>query len=106
MERKTKGTIRKYFLFALFLSILSYTRMGGCMRLSDLQNKDVVNVTDGKKVGSIIDVNINFEGQLESLIVEKSKFFISMFSSANEIEVRWSQIEKIGEDVILVKILL
>ena len=80
--------------------------MGGCMRLSDLQNKDVVNVTESKKVGSIIDVNINFEGQLESLIVEKSKFFISMFSSANEIEVRWSQIEKIGEDVILVKILL
>ncbi len=76
------------------------------MRLSDLQNKDVVNVMDGKKVGSIIDVNINMEGKLESFIVEKSKFFVSMFSSANEIEVRWGQIEKIGEDVILVKILL
>lgn len=76
------------------------------MRLSDLQNKDVVNVMDGKKVGSIIDVNINLEGKLESFIVEKSKFFVSMFSSANEIEVRWGQIEKIGEDVILVKILL
>lgn len=76
------------------------------MRLSDLQNKDVVNVMDGKKMGSIIDVNINMEGKLESFIVEKSKFFVSMFSSANEIEVRWGQIEKIGEDVILVKILL
>ncbi len=76
------------------------------MRLSDLQNKDVVNVMDGKKVGSIIDVNINMEGKLESFIVEKSKFFVSMFSSANEIEVRWGQIKKIGEDVILVKILL
>ena len=76
------------------------------MRLSDLQNKDVVNVVDGKKVGNIIDVNINMEGHLESLIVEKSKFFVSMFSSANEIEVRWPQIEKIGEDVILVKIIL
>ena len=76
------------------------------MRLSDLQNKDVVNVMDGKKVGSITDVNINMEGKLESFIVEKSKFFVSMFSSANEIEVRWGQIEKIGEDVILVKILL
>ena len=76
------------------------------MRLSDLQNKDVVNVMDGKKVGSIIDVNINMEGKLESFILEKSKFFVSMFSSANEIEVRWGQIEKIGEDVILVKILL
>ena len=76
------------------------------MRLSDLQNKDVVNVVDGKKVGNIIDVNINMEGHLESLIVEKSKFFVSMFSSANEIEVRWPQIEKIGKDVILVKIIL
>ena len=76
------------------------------MRLSDLQSKDVVNVVDGKKVGNIIDANINMEGHLESLIVEKSKFFVSMFSSANEIEVRWPQIEKIGEDVILVKIIL
>ena len=76
------------------------------MRLSDLQSKDVVNIVDGKKVGNIIDVNINMEGHLESLIVEKSKFFVSMFSSANEIEVRWPQIEKIGEDVILVKIVL
>ena len=46
------------------------------------------------------------EGHLESLIVEKSKFFVSMFSSASEIEVRWPQIEKIGKDVILVKIIL
>lgn len=80
--------------------------MGGCMRLSDLQNKDVVNVIDGKRVGNIIDVNIDFEGKLDSLIVEKSKFFISMFSTSNEVEVRWAQIEKIGEDVILVKLVL
>lgn len=76
------------------------------MRLSDLQNKDVVNVIDGKRVGNIIDVNIDFEGKLDSLIVEKSKFFISMFSTSNEVEVRWAQIEKIGEDVILVKLVL
>lgn len=76
------------------------------MRLSDLQNKDVVNVIDGKKVGNIIDVNIDFEGKLDSLIVEKSKFLISMFSTNNEVEIRWAQIEKIGEDVILVKLIL
>ncbi len=76
------------------------------MRLSDLQNKDVVNVIDGKRVGNIIDVNIDFEGKLDSLIVEKTKFFISMFSTSNEVEIRWAQIEKIGEDVILVKLVL
>ncbi len=76
------------------------------MRLSDLQNKDVINVNDGKKIGNIIDVMIeNSTGRLESLIVEKSKFLISMFSNKDEIEIHWEQIEKIGEDVILVKMI-
>lgn len=76
------------------------------MRLSDLQNKDVINLIDGKKVGNIIDVSIDSEGKMAELIVEKSKFFVSMFSNNGEIGIKWSQIEKIGEDVILVKITL
>ena len=73
------------------------------MRLSDLQNKDIVNMKDGKKVGNIIDVIIDKNGNMESLIVQKSKF-INMFSSSNEFEVKWIQIKKIGEDVILVDV--
>ncbi len=73
------------------------------MRLSELQSKDVVNIKDGKKVGTIIDVLVRNDGNIESFIVEKSKFFKSMFSSKDEIEIRFSQIEKIGEDVILVQ---
>lgn len=74
------------------------------MRLSELQNKDVVNTLDGKKVGNIIDVIISQSGNLVSLVVEKTKFFLPMFSSSPELEINWNQIEKIGEDVILVKI--
>ena len=75
------------------------------MPLSDLQHKDVVNMIDGKLVGNIIDVSINaFNGNMEKLVVEKSKFFVSLFSNKNEIEIKWEQIEKIGEDVILVRI--
>lgn len=76
------------------------------MRLSDLQNKDIVNVVDGKKVGNIIDINIDLDGKMSELIVEKSKFLVSMFSNKDELQIKWSQIEKIGEDVILVKITL
>lgn len=74
------------------------------MRLSDLQNKDVINTKDGKLIGKIIDVLITPEGSMMGLIVEKYKFFISMFTTGNEIEIRWNQIDKIGEDVILVSI--
>lgn len=76
------------------------------MRLSELQNKDVIDITDGKKVGNIIDIAIENNGRMTSLIVEKSKFFVSMFSNKNELEIKWEQIEKIGEDVILVTIKL
>ena len=72
------------------------------MRLSDLQDKDIVNISDGKKIGSIIDVNIDEEGSMKSLVVEESKF--TLFNNKNEMVVLWKQIEKIGEDVILVKI--
>lgn len=83
----------------------SYNSLGDHMRLSDLQSKDVINITDGKKIGNIIDIIIEQSGNMTSLIVEKSKFFVSMFSSSGEIEIKWNQIKKIGEDVILVSMI-
>jgi len=72
------------------------------MRLSELQNKNIVNVNDGKMIGNIIDIDINSDGISSGIIVEKTKFLISRFSSSGEFIVKWNQIEKIGEDVILV----
>ena len=72
------------------------------MRLSDLQNKDIVNIVDGKKMGKIIDVVTNDTGQMVSLVVSKFKFF--HFFSSSESEIKWSQIKKIGDDVILIDI--
>ena len=74
------------------------------MRLSELQNKSIINVTNGKMIGSIIDIDINDTGVSSGIIVEKTKFLISKFSSSGEFIIKWNQIEKIGEDVILVNI--
>ena len=76
------------------------------MRLSDLQSKVIVNINDGKKIGNIIDIDINKDGLSSGIIVEKSKFIISRFSSSGEVVVKGDQIERIGEDVILVNIKL
>lgn len=73
------------------------------MRLSDLQDKDIVNVEDGKKIGKIIDVVIDEQGNMKALIVQRTKM-LNMFFNASEIEVKWNQIKKIGTDVILVNI--
>lgn len=74
------------------------------MRLSELQNKTIINLVDGKNIGNIIDLNIDESGKAIGLIVEKHKFFISYFSKEKEFLIKWNQIEKIGEDVILVRV--
>ena len=43
------------------------------MRLSDLQTKEIINMTTGKKLGMIIDVIINNEGNIKSLILEEKR---------------------------------
>lgn len=73
------------------------------MKLSDLQDKDVVNMSDGKKIGNIIDVTIDTNGNMSGIMVEKYKFLVSLFTN-NIIEIKWKQIEKIGKDVILVNL--
>lgn len=75
------------------------------MRLSDLQSKNIVNVFDGKNVGSIIDANISNDGSIESLVIETNKKFLS-FSREEDMLVPWNDITKIGEDVILVNLKL
>lgn len=74
------------------------------MRLSELQNKTIINLIDGKNIGNIIDINIDEKGNPIGLIVEKHRFLISYFSSQKEISIKWEQIQKIGEDVIFVRV--
>ena len=53
------------------------------MNLSDLQNKDIINIIDGKKIGNIIDARFNpVNGVIEKLILSPSKSLFSIKSSA------------------------
>ena len=73
------------------------------MHLSDLQIKDIVSIRDGRKLGKIIDVEINHEdGKIIRLIVEQKKKLKSLLTSDSDTSVLFSQIVKIGEDVILI----
>ena len=58
-------------------------------------------MTTGKRLGLIIDVIINAEGNIKSLILEEKK--MKRLSSREEYELYWKQIAKIGDDIILVK---
>ena len=74
------------------------------MRLSDLQSKDIISTKDGKIIGRIIDAELDYnDGKLKYLLVEPRKGFRN-FMNNKETTVYFSQIVKIGEDVILVDI--
>lgn len=72
------------------------------LRLSDLQNKNIVNVNDGKNIGNIIDANVTEKGEIQSLVIEPNKGLFSL-NRESDTEINWNDITKIGEDVILVQ---
>ena len=60
-------------------------------------------MVDGKNIGNIIDVNVLENGSIESLVIEANKNFFSL-NRESDTEIKWKDITKIGEDVILVRI--
>jgi len=71
--------------------------------LSDLQRKDIININNGKRVGRIIDAEIDeSNGHLKKLIIEPNRYFRSVFNEGKDLRIKYEQIKKMGEDVILI----
>lgn len=73
------------------------------MYLSELQNKEIISLISGQNLGHVVDIEIDNKGLVVSFIVENRKIFKRGLSSG-EIVFKYSDIEKIGKDVILVRV--
>ena len=74
------------------------------LRISELRNKDVIDIRDGRRIGFIEDIDLDMEhGRIESIIIPggTGRMF-SLFSKGEESVISWRQIKKIGVDVILI----
>ncbi|MCT4508526.1 MAG: YlmC/YmxH family sporulation protein [Tepidibacter sp.] len=74
-------------------------------KISDMMEKEVVNINNGKKLGFINDIELDMgDGRIKSLIIvnEGSKGYL--LSRGEACAVSWNNIIKIGHDMILVKI--
>ena len=75
-------------------------------RSSDFRQKEVISITEGRRLGYVADVEIDFErGVIESIIIPGPSRFFGLLGAAEDIRIPWSDIYKIGEDLILVKTL-
>lgn len=68
-----------------------------------LQERQVVNIADGKCLGNLKDVEINvWTGCIESLILPALNGFWNRLQNSGELVIPWHQVIRIGVDVILV----
>ena len=71
------------------------------MNMSDLQTKKIVDISTGKNLGNIIDVELSQDGKIINLIIEQNRNIFSL-NKEGDSKIFWDNITKIGEDVILV----
>ena len=77
------------------------------MSLSELRTKDVVNVDTGKKLGKVMDIEFCTSSGCVQAIVVPGEFRLScaLRGEKNGIVIPWERIVRIGDDVILVRLL-
>lgn len=70
---------------------------------SELKEKDVVNVCDGRRLGFICDFSVDTDsGKICAIFV--SDHIFGFASSKNMLKICWDKITCIGEDTILVNV--
>ncbi|MGN0658933.1 MAG: PRC-barrel domain-containing protein [Emergencia sp.] len=70
-----------------------------------LKDKEVINITDGRSLGFICDIEVNLEdGTIEGIVIPAQRGFLGLFGSGGEdLVIRWDRIRTIGDDVVLVE---
>ena len=73
-------------------------------KVSDFIYREVVNISDGEKIGFVSDIEFDVNtGNICSIIVpDKSKKLFSLKNKGKIIP--WDNIRKIGDDIILVEL--
>jgi len=74
------------------------------MRLSDLGDKEIVNLANGSRHGQLANAELLFDetqGRIKALLVPEEQGRISFFGNKEYLQLPWSSIRKIGEDIII-----
>ena len=72
-------------------------------RSSDFKQKEVVNISDGRRLGFVCDVEIDLEqGKVEAVVLPGVGRLFGLLGKESEFIIPWEKLVKIGEDIILV----
>lgn len=78
------------------------------MRLSELGQKEIVNLNNGGRLGLLSDSDLFIDeknGKIISLVAPERKFSLRILGLENNgTEIPWSAIRKIGFDMIIIEL--
>ncbi len=74
-------------------------------RVTDLRCKEVINISDGQRLGYVSDVELLLpEGKAVALIVPGPSRFLGLAGCKDDFVIPWNCIKRIGEDIILAEL--
>ena len=74
-------------------------------KFSELQEKEVINICDGKRLGYVEDLEFEkHTGKICTLIIPVEWCRWNVFAKTRAYYVPWRCIKKIGDDIILVEV--
>ncbi|MBZ4654127.1 MAG: hypothetical protein JG781_1466 [Peptococcaceae bacterium] len=101
-------TVKVILLAQTHIHVLS--RCGGVsmlIKISDLRDREIINVVDGRRLGPIKDIELDLEkGRIKAIVLPSLSGgrILGLFGRSDDIVVPWEKIVRIGVDVILVEV--
>ena len=72
-------------------------------RVTELHNKEVINVCDGMRLGCVDDVEVDTHtAQLVAIVLHGRPKALGLLGCEEDLVIPWKEIEVIGEETILV----
>ena len=72
-------------------------------RISDMQDKEVINVCDGNRLGYVDDLEVDTcTAQITALVISGHNRLFGLLGREADIVIQWKDIEVVGDETILV----
>ncbi|MBU5426782.1 YlmC/YmxH family sporulation protein [Tissierella pigra] len=72
-------------------------------KLSEIREKEIININNGERIGYADDFELNLEeGCIDGIVIGGMGKVLGLFGKNTETIIPWSDIVRIGTDIILV----
>ena len=100
--RKHSDSSRNVHILSLSVILSTMNELTFC----ELRGKEIVNVVDGRRLGRLSDLAMTCSGKVLGIMAPGDRSAIRSFSGKETVFIPWQNITKIGDDVILVNLMV